>query len=142
MPETNHGWEVLVLVDADNHLNIYITNTYSSDIYECDTGQGDRGSGEELAKPLMFGWSDRPGLPAVAASVLSTAAVDMLTSRVRKMPLMQIIAMVMPAEGQPRIRIINHLLSGSHSFRTPLRRTKAGKIEDWCQNQSDRPVDS
>jgi len=49
MPETNHGWEVLVLVDADNHLNIYITNTNSSDIYECDTGQGDRGSGEELA---------------------------------------------------------------------------------------------
>ncbi len=39
MPETNHGWEVLVLVDADQHLNIY----------ECDTGQGDRGSGEELA---------------------------------------------------------------------------------------------
>lgn len=49
MPATNHGWEVLVLVDADNHLNIYITNTNSSDIYECDTGQGDRGSGEELA---------------------------------------------------------------------------------------------
>jgi hypothetical protein len=49
MPETDHGWEVLVLVDADNHLNIYITNTNSSDIYECDTGQGDRGSGEELA---------------------------------------------------------------------------------------------
>ena len=49
MPATDHGWEVLVLVDADNHLNIYITNTNSSDIYECDTGQGDRGSGEELA---------------------------------------------------------------------------------------------
>ncbi len=128
MPETNHGWEVLVLVDADNHLNIYITNTNSSDIYECDTGQGNRGSGEELAKPLMFGWSDRPGPPAVTVSVLLPAAVDMLTSRVRKMPLMQIIAMVTPAEGQPRIRIINHLLSGSHSFRTPLRRTKAGKI--------------
>ena len=49
MPETNHGWEVLVLVDADQYLNIYITNTDSSDIYECDTGQGDRGSGETLA---------------------------------------------------------------------------------------------
>ena len=33
----------------DQHLNIYITNTNSPDIYECDTGQGDRGSGEELA---------------------------------------------------------------------------------------------
>jgi hypothetical protein len=48
MPETDHGWEVLIQVAVDNHLNIHITNTNSSNIYKCHIGQGDRVSAEEL----------------------------------------------------------------------------------------------
>jgi len=41
-------WTVSLIVDSDDHLNIYIENENEADIFEIESGQGD-GDGEQLA---------------------------------------------------------------------------------------------
>ena len=45
----SEGWTVNVLIDDDNHLNIYIENEDGTNINQIETGQGDGDDGDQLA---------------------------------------------------------------------------------------------
>jgi hypothetical protein len=42
------GWFLAMVVDDDNHLNVYVSNNDDSQIHSIESGQGDGSPGEQL----------------------------------------------------------------------------------------------